>query len=176
MTTNTARNLAQRSLDVAWDGRLPVDPVRLASNLVVSLKRSDGEKEKVGIVIRQAPGSEMENASSKAFIERTEKGLQYVIVFNKDEISYRNRFAVAHELGHLILGHLGEDSVALIHHDFSGNSRENELANAFALALLLPEKMVRWLFPAAKTIQEFALAFGISTQAATARVKELRML
>lgn len=176
MTVKNARNLAQRSLDLAWDGRLPVNPVHLANNLVVSLKRSDGEKEKIGVVIRQASNKEMEGASSKAFIERTEQGRQYVIVFNKDEISYRNRFAVAHELGHLLLGHISEDSGPLVHHDFSETTPQQEFANAFALTLLLPEKMVRWLFPAAKTIQEFAMAFGISTQAATARVKELRML
>lgn len=176
MTIMNARNLAQRSLDVAWDGRLPVDPEALASNLVVRLKRSDGEVESIGIVVRQAPGTEMQDASSKAFIERTEIGRQYVIVYNKDEITYRNRFAVAHELGHLVLGHLKESSDTLIHHDFTESTREKELANAFALSLLLPEKMVRWLFPAAKTIQEFAMAFGISIQAATDRVKQLRLL
>jgi Zn-dependent peptidase ImmA (M78 family) len=176
MTVKNARNIAQRSLDLGWDGSLPVDPVRLASRLVVRLKRSDGEMERVAIVVRQAPGVEMQGASSKASIERTEQGLQYVIVFNKDEISYRNRFAVAHELAHLMLGHMTEGSAPLIHHSYSGGTRVDDLANAFATTLLLPEKMARFLFPSAKSIQQFATAFGVANEAAIARVKELRLL
>lgn len=176
MTLVEARKLAQKALDLGWNGNLPVNPVHIANAIRVRVKRSDGEKELVDVIVRRATGGELQGASSKAFVERTEKGLQYVILFNDDEIIYRNRFAIAHELGHVMLGHLSEDSEPLIHHVYANDTRENQLANEFALALILPDKMVRWLFPGAKTIQEFAEAFGISTSAATTRVKQLGML
>lgn len=176
MTTQNARDFAQQVLDLAWDGRLPVDPIDLAAKLTVRLTRSNGQKEKIGIVIRKQSNDQMNGASSKAFVEKTDAGLQYVIIFNNDEISYRNRFVIAHELGHLILGNITEDSAPLVHHAYNGDKPEDDMANKFALALLLPEKITRTLFPAAKTIQQFATAFGVSTTAATTRVKELRLL
>ena len=171
-----ARKLAQKALDLGWNGNLPVNPVHIANAIQVRVKRSNGEKELVEVCVRRTSGEELQGASSKAFVERADSGLRYVILFNDDEIIYRNRFAIAHELGHIMLGHLTEDSDPLVHRVYSNDTREDQLANAFALALILPDRMVRWLFPGAKTIQEFAEAFGISTSAATARVKQLGIL
>jgi Zn-dependent peptidase ImmA (M78 family) len=176
MTTRNARNLAQQVLDLAWDGNLPVNPVRLASELTVMLKRSDGQKKKVGIVVRHQSNNELKGASSKGFVEKKDADLQYVISYNQDEVIFRNRFAVAHELGHLVLGYVTEGSDHLAHHTYNGDKPEDDMANKFALALLLPEKITRTLFPAAKTIQEFATAFGVSTTAAATRVRELGLL
>lgn len=57
----------------------------------------------------------------------------------------RQRFSVAHELGHFVLKHEGSPLAgcqerALL--DYNGESKESE-ANVFAVELLLPEKLVR---------------------------------
>jgi hypothetical protein len=57
----------------------------------------------------------------------------------------RQRFSVAHELGHFVLKHDGA-ALAGCHErsmfDYKGESKESE-ANLFAVELLLPEKLVR---------------------------------
>jgi Zn-dependent peptidase ImmA (M78 family) len=178
MTHKGARNIAQKALDLAWDGHLPVDPVRLGKNLTIRLKRveREGEAEEVAVTFREQSNEQLNGASSKAFVERTEQGLRCEIAYNQDEIIYRNRFAVAHELGLLIMGYITEGAEPIVHHTYSSDTRENELATKFALALLMPEKITCKLFPSARTIQEFAEAFGVSNAAAIARVKELGLL
>jgi Zn-dependent peptidase ImmA (M78 family) len=176
MTFNKARNIAQKALDLVWDGRLPVDPASIANKLTVRLARTGGEHEEVAVIVRGQSNAQLGGASSKAFVERTDHGLQCTIIFNKDEVTERNRFAVAHELGQLILGYITEGAAPLVHHTYTGDTREDELSNKFALALLLPEKITVTLFPSAKTIQEFATAFGVSTTATIVRVKELGLL
>lgn len=57
----------------------------------------------------------------------------------------RRRFSIAHELGHFVLKHEGSPLAGCKERamlDYRGDSKESE-ANAFAIELLLPEKLVR---------------------------------
>jgi predicted Zn peptidase len=66
------------------------------------------------------------------------------IVVNKVESKVRQRFTLAHELGHLILGHKGESFRRM----YSGEYKETfermkeVAANKFAANLVMPEKLV----------------------------------
>lgn len=77
--------------------------------------------------------------------ETNSKNVKKVILINEFEPDYRQRFTIAHELGHIILGHEG------ISYRFSDMSkykntidRMNEVAaNKFAAELIMPEKLVK---------------------------------
>lgn len=116
-----------------------------------------------------------------------------VILINEFEPDYRQRFTIAHELGHIILGHEG------ISYRFSDMSkykntidRMNEVAaNKFAAELIMPEKLVKLVL--LDSIQELGFSIhqkfdetdihqlidvssnkmGVSTQALNYRIKNL---
>ena len=77
--------------------------------------------------------------------EMNSKNGKKVISINEFEPDYRQRFTIAHELGHIILGHEG------ISYRFSDVSkykntidRMNEVsANKFAAELIMPENLVK---------------------------------
>lgn len=68
-----------------------------------------------------------------------------VIRVNKSEIEYRQRFTIAHELGHIILGHEGISFRDASYERYEGLiERMNEVtANSFAAELLMPETLLR---------------------------------
>jgi Zn-dependent peptidase ImmA (M78 family)/transcriptional regulator with XRE-family HTH domain len=65
----------------------------------------------------------------------------YVLI-NSDKPRFRRRFTIAHELGHLTLGHLHEGEMVLdgMFHNVQPHEIE---ANAFAAGLLMPEQGVK---------------------------------
>jgi Zn-dependent peptidase ImmA (M78 family) len=171
-----ARQIAQQALDAAWDGKLPVDPALLASKLLVTLNGVESDQKKCTIVVRGVAGADLAGASSQVSLERTNDRLQYVCIFNNDEISYRNRFAVAHEIGHILLGHVRAGELPLRHHEYGDTTQEMKDANAFAAALLMPERFLRQVFDSVESVQQMAEAFGVSNQAANYRIKALRLI
>ncbi|WP_338924461.1 ImmA/IrrE family metallo-endopeptidase (plasmid) [Pseudomonas silesiensis] len=174
--SSKALEMAQKVLDLAWDGQLPVDPVRLASTLRVTTQDADGQKQKCTIVVRSVAGGDLAGASSQVSLEQTTKGSQYVCAYNRDEISYRNRFAVAHELGHILLGHVRIGEPALRHYGYGDSTTEMSQANSFAAALLMPERFLRSVFASIESVQQMGEAFGVSTEAAIYRLKALRLI
>lgn len=89
------------------------------------------------------------------------------------------RFSVAHELGHLVLGHtttLQFCSEADLH-DFGGKSTVEAEANAFASELLLPEHLVRRRCEVSpvdlKVVRAIANDFSTSVTATTKRFIQL---
>lgn len=95
-----------------------------------------------------------------------------VIAFNGSHPAERQRFTVAHELGHLLLGHLKtfhvDLSAPIDSHKRPGYSRSHERgANEFAANLLMPEAWVRERIDgeplevlASRTFEVSELAFG----------------
>ena len=107
---------------------------------------------------------------------------KYTIYVNEEEAAERQRFTMAHELGHYWLHlrdqrqHVGfkdsRDNIsrAFRRSDAPLSPMETE-ANQFAAALLMPTKLVRayrYLDPAA-----LAKRFGVSTQAMDIRLRSL---
>lgn len=67
------------------------------------------------------------------------------IVINKFEPEYRQRFTIAHEIGHIILNHQGKSYRTNKLEEYSDTiARINEIAaNKFAAQLIMPEKLVK---------------------------------
>lgn len=64
---------------------------------------------------------------------------QVFILYNQNKHSNRQRFSVAHELGHLYMGHVHKDSGI----DLESNDFTEKEANAFGAYLLMPPKLLR---------------------------------
>lgn len=105
-----------------WDRRIPVAPKKIALNLDMEVRSIN-------------PFGEDGNLSGKFQLE---DGVP-VCYYNSTEASVRQRFTIAHEIGHYVLGH--GDSLRDPAANFSAsahNYKETE-ANNFAAQLLMPK-------------------------------------
>lgn len=92
-----------------------------------------------------------------AFIDLEEK----IVVYNGTHSVVRNRFSVAHEIGHLVLGHhFGRDIFDLE----SKDPREIE-ANMFAAELLLPFSWLKTDMAMSLRIPDLARRYWVSEEA-----------
>lgn len=81
-----------------------------------------------------------ENFSGMLIIKENTFGILYNENFNEN----RNRFTVAHEIGHLMLGHEFDEEIIYEKRDITSQKDwwEQE-ANAFAASLLMPKKCLK---------------------------------
>lgn len=98
-------------------------------------------------------------------LQITFKGQSY-IRYNTTHATTRNRFTVAHEVGHLILGHT---NTCNLHN--SGAPEEVE-ANQFAAELIMPLKLLKVAIVTHGTVSSLATAFWVSKDAMGKRVME----
>lgn len=103
------------------------------------------------------------------------KRKQYIIVVKRNSPLTRRRFVIAHEIGHIILGHI-QNSPMLVQIDdgtLDGNLDERTIAmistfeleaNLFAGELLVPADKLFYLVKRAETnsLSELARLFGVS--------------
>ena len=101
------------------------------------------------------------------------KDNQWYIIFNDKDIRQRSRFTIAHELGHIFLGHTLKIGRYTRTFDLSKPIEESE-ADVFASRLLAPA-CVLWGLDL-HTPQEIASACDISLQAATIRAERMKVL
>jgi len=158
-------NYAAKSLlDRYWDRRLPVDPFKLA----------------------EAWGARVEALRESAHNNDGLSGLAVIkngiprIYFDSNEHYNRQRFTVAHELGHHVLGHTQDGEY---HRDNVGNYSTGTVnyseieANQFAAELLMPEDAIRQLVSREGVDSTWRLAniFNVSEAAMHWRLKSLGM-
>lgn len=87
----------------------------------------------------------------------------------------RQRFTVAHEIGHLILGHVGNGMATVENREPTGAEQEEErAANQFAARLLAPACVLHEI--GTKTTEEIQELCGISKQAARFRAERIQEL
>lgn len=99
-------------------------------------------------------------------------GVPYIVI-NPDSTRQRKRFTIAHELGHLLLGHVGK--YELVNRDPSPNDNPIErAANVFAGRLLAPA-CVLWGCNA-RTAEDIMELCDISAAAADIRAQRLAVL
>ncbi len=115
---------AKEILTKYWDKTIPINPIKLARA--------------AGAVVEAVP-----NLATSGEFKCVVKGP--LIKYRSTESNVRQRFTIAHELGHFILGHGGAyrdnpDEFSLANH----NPLEIA-ANRFAAELLMPEDVLNYL-------------------------------
>jgi Zn-dependent peptidase ImmA (M78 family) len=159
----TSRILADLKID-----KLPIPVNKIAEQRGLKIKPYDLGRDVSGILV-------IEN----------DKG---TIGFNPTESTVRQRFTIAHELGHYELHKDGEElfvdkSFKVLFRDQNsgaGEDRKELEANAFAAALLMPEKLVRkeitknsFDLSDEDSMKKLAKAFHVSVPAMTFRISNL---
>lgn len=135
-----------------WDFQLPVDPKLIAKNL--------------GIEVVARPGT-----TESGYYDY--RGGRPLITYNSDESPVRQRFTIAHEIGHHINGDISAPRDTAAHFSSGVRDPREVAANRFAAALLMPTALVKHMIFEEKItdIHRLAKAFGVSTAAMEYRLK-----
>ena len=153
---NLERQASQVLHDAGFDGELPVDPIEIAKTMGLSVHLAKFSDENTAGILR----IDGENAS--IFVRSTDS-------------PNRQRFTVAHELGHYVLHRREESdfvdtdiSVAFLRRsdgdsesDRARRRRETQ-ANLFAAALLMPEYLLSQELENDDDVSKLANLFGVS--------------
>ncbi len=180
---NMVRTEAESVLDKYHDGNLPVD-VRAIT-------------EAMNIKIQPV---EIEDNELAGFFFRDPESEEVIIGVNQENSPVRQRFTIAHELGHFML-HDSEDvrydrkgsgynfgRIMMRNAESSkGEKRDEVEANFFAAELLMPRKILVERLLTNKTLDfletdtddaigQLAKEFNVSTQALTVRLVQLKII
>lgn len=150
--SNSPEDMAKMFLTEYWDYSLPVNPINIAN--------------KIGIrVYRQDPN--MNNGRSGFYDHENN-----VILVNTTEPSQRQRFTVAHEIGHAVLHKKSCDRDNFTH-DLGNYQIEEVEANRFAAELLMPREALQTFLPMGLSFQDLCNKFDVSGEAMNIRLKRL---
>jgi len=103
-------------------------------------------------------------------------GERATLFVSKEKGPLQRTFALAHGLGHVVLGHVGEEGFRMDTTGGPPHDPETERdANRFATALLMPEGPFRraWEALAGRGVHYVGALFGVSANAALTRAEEL---
>lgn len=141
--------------EMEFNDRYPVDVYGLAEALDIQVIEVEDRADGCLIIEKDPPSAKIHVSSYVAKVRR--------------------RFTIAHEIGHLALGHHFEHT---INRDVSPDRpwRVEREANQYAAQLLMPEKQTRLAFNAFETIEEMAEHFDVSLEALIYRLKDLRLI
>ena len=135
-----------------WDCSLPVNPVAIAEKLDIKVFMSDGMAT-LGGYYDQESGE---------------------ITINANDTLPRQRFSVAHELGHCLLGHGSSPRDNNARYNQTNYSPQEYQANVFAAELLMPRDAMRVMVEhRAMSLAELCGTFGVSEAAMTIRLRSL---
>lgn len=151
--TNT-RNAAWQCLIDCGISELPIKPVKIAKSYNLQCKKADD------IVLHGDAGK----------IKKV-NGI-VTIIFNSENIVQRQRYTIMHELGHYLLGHLGDEPLSRSEKEC--RPVEEQAADKFAIDMLAPA-CVLWGLDL-HTPEEIANICNISLQSATYRAERMKIL
>lgn len=159
---SSAVDKAREVLDLYWDRKVPVNLDNIAASLGVKVKYT-------------YPIDNNPDVSGKLSFDAVSK--LPLCEINRFDISQRQRFTLAHELGHYLLGH-GEQSdtnAKLYRNTNKSQSYEEIQANSFAAEMVMPELAVDYFIREENitTIETLALTFDVSEVAMKYRLKNL---
>jgi len=99
-------------------------------------------------------------------------------IYVADEAFERQRFTIAHELGHIILHHKPNQEVKEIDYRTSSSTfnRKEFQADAFAAALLMPKEIVKKVWNSLNDVDDLATYFKVSKAAASIRLLNLKLI
>lgn len=129
------------------------------------------------IEIRLNPLLKNKNIAGKIYVEDE----QVIIEVDPWQTPYRQRFTIAHELGHFFLNH---DINGGLNHidtvdDLSDPANDLEIqANYFAVNLLMPKEFIEYILYKLQIsdIAEMAKKLNVSRSALTYRLEKLRVI
>lgn len=151
-------------LQAHWDGRLPVNPRAIA--------------EAMGIEVRPLTPFDPETWRPNESGHYSYRDGRPLITFNFTDAPVRQRFTIAHEIGHHVHGDL--DAPRDTSEQFSAKARDPKevAANRFAAALLMPAALVKHMVLEQRVtdLSRLAKAFGVSTAAMEFRLKAIGLL
>jgi len=126
---------------------------------------------RLGILIRKVPLER--DLSGRLY--RSEDSGQWVLEVNECHHANRQRYTIAHELGHFCLHkHLSQMFEDQVFFRGAESSKEEWQANDFAGAILMPESEFRTLVRSGVTdVESVAERFGVSSLALRIRAKSL---
>lgn len=161
MQTPSPRAAARELRMEAWNHgtkmTLPVDPFKIARNLDIIVKEEPLDSNLAGFIVR-------------------ENGGQVEIFVNAYDPPVRQRFTLAHELGHFVknrnddnIGYVDERSELA-----SSGTNTNEIwCNQFAAELLMPAAIVKKYWAEGRTVDKLRETFNVSGAALEHRLKNL---
>lgn len=150
----------QNARDAAWRLLIDLNIHTLPVQTTVVCKR-------LGIAVKLYKPTDGNDGQSFILDDRP------VILVSATALPARQRFTVAHELGHILLGHVGRYQLANREPDPGDNPIE-QAANVFASRLLAPA-CVLWGC-GARTPEQIVALCGISHQAAEFRAARMEIL
>ncbi len=134
---------------------LPVNPVLLLSYFEIGCRkaRPDFLHGTSGVIVRDASGGT-------------------VVFFDSTQPRTRQRFTILHELGHYVLGHLGDSPLSRSERDCK--PEEEYAADRFAADVLMPACVLWGL--GIHTAEDIARVCGVSMHAAKIRAERMAVL
>ena len=101
------------------------------------------------------------------------EGEKTTIGYNQTQHPHRQRFTVAHEIGHLLLGHTGKNFIL----DLNSKKPEEIEANQFAAELLMPLEMLKKDFQnGKKNAKDIAKTYNVSEEAVWWRLYDCKLI
>lgn len=165
--TEKAIQMAKIILNRHWNSLFPVDVHEIAHRM--------------GVIVNNSPTGNLNLGNAfNAFQEELSGRFdminnQAVCTINDSDSWVRQRFTLAHELGHYVLEHGSGFRDTTYSFDRNFNPRETE-ANYFAAELLMPAEYVsRYVQLNNLDIHEMATFFDVSQQAMRVRLDFLRL-
>lgn len=155
LVKEAAAQAAEQMLDNLWDGSFPIDPRKFAEANKIRVQFACLIDDISGAII-------------------AEEGKGVTILVEENEPFARQRFSIAHELGHYVERMEANDKDYSFVERRGGKYTLHELyADTFAANLLMPEKIFRQLYEATQDESYLARYFAVSPQAVSKRVNKL---
>lgn len=158
-----AREAARKVLDGNWDQHVPVKIEQICRACGVTTYKCIMPDDLSGMIVKRAA-----ERDAKAFIDKEEPGV-------------RQRFTLAHELGHFIERTvIAQDDEYGFEEVRMGGRREKDyfphefFADEFAGAILMPESKVEEFQSAGKDVAAMAQLFDVSVSAMRMRLDNLQ--
>ncbi|MDQ0284455.1 ImmA/IrrE family metallo-endopeptidase [Rhodococcoides fascians] len=137
----------------------PVDPFALAERLEISVQLAELDHSVSGFIVRENDGGPVE------------------IYLNAGEADVRQRFTLAHELGHYVQRNGDTSAMAFVDERSdlasSGTDSQEVWANRFAAELLMPAAIVKKWWADGRSPDQIRRKFGVSSAAIDFRLANL---
>lgn len=156
-----ARNLRSEAYNVDGKMSLPIDVRAIADNMNIQ------------IVEKELP------SSVAGFILKEENDPFPVIYVNAQDGFQRQRFTIAHELGHYVQNRHSDEIAYVDNRDelaSSGTDPKERWCNAFAAELIMPESVVKKYWAEGRKFEQIRKLLGVSKAALGNRLNFLGLI